>query len=86
LFIPLALMAAGMVTGRLIGYIYGPAIFAGLHRDPKDLADTAAFAANFFAPLLSSGDNLALVLGLAGLLLSMPVASRLARRSAGRGD
>ena len=81
LFLPPAMMAVGMVAGRLIGWLAGPAISVGLARSPKDLADTAAFAANFFAPLLSSGDNMALLLGLAGLLLSMPVAARALRRS-----
>jgi len=82
LLLPPALMAAGMVIGRLIGWLLGPSISAGLARDPKNLADTAAFASNFFAPLLSSGDNMAMLLGTAGLLLSMPAAAWALRRGA----
>lgn len=83
LLLPPALMATGMILGRLIGYFVGPAIASGLARNPKTLDDTAAFAANFFAPLLSSGDNMALLLGGLGLVLSMPVAARALRRSTG---
>lgn len=82
LFLPLGLLAAGAGAGRLIGGLAGPSIFAALRRDPNDLADTVAFASNFLAPLLSSGDNLALLLGLAGLLVSLPVAARLSKREA----
>ena len=83
LLLPPALMSAGMVTGRLFGWLAGPAILAGLARGPQERAGALAFAANFLAPVLSNGDNLALLLGFAGLLVAMPVAARALRRSAG---
>lgn len=84
--LPLLLLALGAVGGRVGGWLWGARIAGRLAvKGPLGSIGWLDFTGNFFAPIFSSGDNLALGGGLAGLVLSLLLAARWSRKAGGGG-